>query len=84
MRDAKNEPKVRAARRGLRTEAEIRHLLEATARPPKRVKLGSLLAGIGRDVGLTDTEWAAFDKGLRRDDAGEGSPLDLSPAPKPD
>jgi len=49
--------KVRAARHGRSTEAEIRDILEAAARPADRVKLGSLLADIARDAGgLTDSE----------------------------
>jgi len=34
-------PRVRAAHHGRSTEAEIREILEAAARPPERVKLGS-------------------------------------------
>lgn len=43
--------KMRAARNGRSTEAEIRLILDATVNPPERVKLGSLLAEIGRSVG---------------------------------
>lgn len=49
--------RVRAATHGRSTEAEIRDILEATVRPPGRVKLGSLLASIAREAGgLTDAE----------------------------
>ncbi len=49
--------RVRAAHHGRSTEAEIREILEAAARPPERIKLGSLLASIAREAGgLTDTE----------------------------
>jgi len=49
--------RVRAATHGRSTEAEIRDILEATVRPPERVKLGSLLASIAREAGgLTDAE----------------------------
>lgn len=49
--------RVRAATHGRSTEAEIREILEATVRPPERVKLGSLLASIAREAGgLTDAE----------------------------
>lgn len=54
--------RVRAAHHGRSTEAEIRDILEAAARPPERVKLGSLLAQIGREVGLTDEDCAVFDQ----------------------
>ncbi|GAA5628750.1 hypothetical protein Brsp05_04049 [Brucella sp. NBRC 12953] len=54
--------RVRAAHHGRSTEAEIREILETAARPPKRVKLGSLLASIAREAGgLTDEEHAVFD-----------------------
>jgi plasmid stability protein len=49
--------RVRAAEHGRSTEAEIREILEAAARPPERVKLGSLLTSIAREAGaLTDAE----------------------------
>lgn len=41
----------RAARNGRSTEAEIRAILDEAVRPVDRVRLGSLLAGIGREVG---------------------------------
>lgn len=53
--------RVRAAHHGRSTEAEIREILETAARPPERVKLGSLLASIAREAGgLTDTEAERF------------------------
>jgi plasmid stability protein len=49
--------RVRAAHHGRSTEAEIRDILEAAARPPERVKLGSFLASIARKAGpLSDAE----------------------------
>ena len=48
--------RVRAARHGRSTEGEIRDILEKAAKPEGRVKLGSLLAAIGRDAGLTDED----------------------------
>jgi plasmid stability protein len=48
--------KVRAARHGRSTEAEIRHILDAVVNSPERVKLGSLLAQIGRETGGFETE----------------------------
>ena len=54
--------RVRAAHHGRSTEAEIRDILEIAARPPERVKLGSLLASIAREAGgLTDEEHALFE-----------------------
>jgi len=55
--------RMRAAHHGRSTEAEIRMILETAVRPPKRVKLGSLLASIARDAGeLTYEEAENFNK----------------------
>jgi plasmid stability protein len=54
--------RVRAARHGRSTEAEIREILAAAVKPEGRVKLGSLLADIGRKARLTDDEFAIFDE----------------------
>lgn len=48
--------RVRAAMHGLSTEAEIRAILENAVRPECRIKLGSLLAEIGRELGGVDLE----------------------------
>lgn len=48
--------RVRAATHGLSTVAEIRAILESAVRPEGRIKLGSLLAEIGREVGGVDLE----------------------------
>ncbi|MCV0396445.1 MAG: plasmid stabilization protein [Rhizobiaceae bacterium] len=61
--------KVRAARNGRSTEAEIRDILEKAAQPERRIRLGTLLAEIGREARLTEEEWSAFDAALERDDA---------------
>lgn len=53
--------RVRAAMAGRSTEAEVRDILETVARPPQRIKLGSLLASIAREAGgLTDAEVEHF------------------------
>jgi antitoxin FitA len=52
--------RARAAYHGRSTEAEIRDILEAAVRPSERVKLGSLLAAIGRDAGLSNTDVEAL------------------------
>lgn len=54
--------RVRAATHGRSTEAEIRDILEMIVRPPQRIKLGAMLAEIGREVGLTDEDCAVFDQ----------------------
>ena len=49
--------RVRAARHGRSTEAEIRSILENAVYPPQRVKLGSLLTSIAADGGaLSDAD----------------------------
>ena len=48
--------KVRAAQHNRSTEAEIRAILEAAARPEGRVRLGSALAEMSRKIGLTNAD----------------------------
>jgi plasmid stability protein len=43
--------KQRAKQHGRSTEAEIRTILEAAVQPSHRLKLGSELAAIGREIG---------------------------------
>ena len=52
--------RVRAAQHGHSMEAEVREILESTVSPAGRVKLGSLLADMGRRAKLTDEEFAVF------------------------
>jgi len=54
--------RARAALHGHSMEAEVREILEAAVAPGGRVKLGSLLAGIGRQAKLSDDEFAVFDQ----------------------
>lgn len=54
--------RVRAASHGRSTEAEVREILEAAVKPEGRVKLGSLLADIGRRAKLTDEDCAVFEQ----------------------
>jgi plasmid stability protein len=54
--------RVRAAGHGRSTEAEVRAILEEAVKPQGRLKLGSLLADIGRQVRLTDEEVAAINQ----------------------
>jgi plasmid stability protein len=48
--------KLRAARHGRSTEAEIRLILDAAVSSPAPVKLGSLLAKIGQETGGFETD----------------------------
>jgi plasmid stability protein len=54
--------RVRAARRGHSMEAEVREILESALNPQGRLKLGSLLAEMGRRARLTDEEFAVFEQ----------------------
>ena len=54
--------RVRAAQRGRSAEAEIRAILENAVQPEGRVKLGSLLANIGRKINLSDEEFSTFEQ----------------------
>ncbi|MFM2399879.1 MAG: hypothetical protein RL341_2036 [Pseudomonadota bacterium] len=54
--------RVRAAQHGHSMEAEVRDILESAVSPEGRVKLGSLLAGLGKRAKLTDEEFAVFDQ----------------------
>lgn len=44
--------RVRAAKNGRSTEAEIRAILEESVRPDARLKLGSALAALGDKYGI--------------------------------
>ncbi|WP_118986704.1 FitA-like ribbon-helix-helix domain-containing protein [Photorhabdus sp. CRCIA-P01] len=48
--------RVRAATHGRSAEAEIRFILENAVQPAGRIKLGSLLAKIGREAEGVDLE----------------------------
>lgn len=54
--------RVRAAQRGNSMEAEVREILESALSPQGRLKLGSLLADMGRRARLTDEEFAVFEQ----------------------
>ena len=54
--------RVRAAQHGHSMEAEVRQILKSAIAPEGRVKLGLLLAQIGRQSGLTDNEVTVFDQ----------------------
>ena len=54
--------RVRAARHGQSAEAEIRDILANAVKPQGRKQLGSLLAEIGRQAGLSDEEFAIIEQ----------------------
>ncbi len=53
--------RVRAARHGRSTEAEVREILATAVKPQQRVRVGEALADIGRKIGLTDEDVAVFE-----------------------
>jgi antitoxin FitA len=65
---------ARAARLGKSMEAEARDILESALRPNSRFKLGSVLAAVGREVRLTEDEFAVF-SGVR--DKTPARPVDF-------
>lgn len=54
--------RVRAAMHGRSAEAEVRAILEEAVKAEGRIKLGSLLADIGRRAALQDEELAVFER----------------------
>lgn len=54
--------RVRAARHGRSAEAEVRAILEESLRSDDRIKLGSLLAEVGRQARLTGDDTAIIDQ----------------------
>ncbi len=52
--------RVRAAHHGQSMEAEVREIIESAINPKGRVKLGSLLAEMGRRAKLSEEEFAVF------------------------
>ena len=53
--------RVRAARHGRSTEAEVREILAAAVNPSSRVRVGDALAAIGRKIGLSNEDFAVFE-----------------------
>ena len=54
--------RVRAAKHGRSAEAEVREILKNAVKPEGRVKLGSLLANIGRKINLSDDEFSILEQ----------------------
>jgi len=52
--------KVRAAQHNRSTEAEVRAILEAAARPAGRLRLGTALSEMSRRIGLTNADVEAL------------------------
>ncbi|MCO5062841.1 MAG: plasmid stabilization protein [Rhizobiaceae bacterium] len=54
--------KIRAAHHGRSTEAEIREILESAVRPVGRVRLGSALSQLSKDLGLKNADFEALEE----------------------
>lgn len=54
--------RVRAAQHGRSAEAEVREILANAVKPPQRLRLGDALAELGKNVGLTNEDFAALDQ----------------------
>lgn len=57
--------RLRAARAGRSTEAEVRAILEAAVKPERRVLMGDALAALGRRVGLRSEDIATIETAHR-------------------
>lgn len=64
--------KARAALHNRSTEAEIRAILEAAARPEARQKIGTALSALSRDLGLTNADVEALEDAR---DTGPAEPM---------
>ena len=53
--------RVRAAQNGRSTESEVRDILASAVKPAQRVRLGDALTDLGRQIGLTDEDFAAIE-----------------------
>ncbi|MCE4371852.1 MULTISPECIES: FitA-like ribbon-helix-helix domain-containing protein [Xanthomonas] len=54
--------RLRAAEHGRSTEAEVREILESAVKSEKRIRMGDALAELGRQVGLTNDDFAVLDQ----------------------
>jgi antitoxin FitA len=55
--------RVRAAKHGRSTEAEVRAILSNAVQPENRVRMGDALAALGCEIGLTNEDVAAIAQG---------------------
>ena len=53
--------RVRAAKHGRSTEAEVREILATAVKPEKRVRMGEALVSLGCKIGLTYENFSAFE-----------------------
>lgn len=58
--EVKRALRVRAAKNGRSTEAEVRIILEEAVKPKKRLLFGEELSKLGREAGLTNEDFDAL------------------------
>lgn len=66
--------RLRAARHGRSTEAEVRDILAGAVKPPQRVRMGAAMAAAARSAGVTEADVVALQAGL--DDAQRRRPAE--------
>jgi plasmid stability protein len=57
--------RVRAAQHGRSMEAEVRAIITATVQPPERVRMGSLMHAMARQLEITDDDIDALRASIR-------------------
>lgn len=60
--DVRRALRVRAARHGRSMEAEVREILQSAVKSEGRLRLGSMLAEVGRRAELSDGEFSVFEQ----------------------
>lgn len=58
--------RLRAAKHGRSTEAEVRHILESAVKPQKRLRMGEALSSLGRKLGLKNEDFALIEQRRER------------------
>jgi plasmid stability protein len=66
--------KLRAAQNNRSAEAEMRAILEAAVRPEDRLRMGTALSQVSREIGLTNADVEALEQGFARQSA---APMDF-------
>ena len=67
--------KIRAAQNNRSAEAEMRAILEAAVRPEDRLRMGTALSHMSRDIGLTNADVETLERGFVRQPA---APMDFA------
>lgn len=54
--EVKRALRIRAAKNGRSTEAEVRTILEEAVKPKERLLMGDALSSLGREIGITNED----------------------------